>query len=164
MGAQTSSARATSATRLRERDEAYAFARFVRSLSVVDATRASRAAELAHFCEYMSQQSIASPKTSHRQIYSDISNILRRVDTPLRPSSNVERLFARSLLARQELPSQQRRRQTVLARNKTGCRPRRTLHRLFFNWITSRSPKRNQCKRGMCRTRCSTATVVVEVI
>lgn len=98
MGAQTSSARATSATRLRERDEAYAFARFVRSLSVVDATRASRAAELAHFCEYMSQQSIASPKTSHRQIYSDISNILRRVDTPLRPSSNVERLFARSLL------------------------------------------------------------------
>ncbi|GDX29179.1 hypothetical protein LBMAG13_16040 [Actinomycetes bacterium] len=62
MGAQTSSARATSATRLRERDEAYAFARFVRSLSVVDATRASRAAELAHFCEYMSQQSIASPQ------------------------------------------------------------------------------------------------------
>ncbi|MSO59760.1 MAG: hypothetical protein EXQ63_05495 [Ilumatobacteraceae bacterium] len=62
MGAQTSSARGSAATRLRARDEAYAFSRFVRSLNVVDTTRAARAAELMHFCEYMSEQSCASPQ------------------------------------------------------------------------------------------------------
>ncbi len=78
MSARTSSTRASEANRIAHRDEAYAFSRFVRSLNVVDSTRSTRAAELMHFCEYMSEQSHATPQEISSK---DFQQYIRRLET-----------------------------------------------------------------------------------